>query len=65
MQYLLSWCEVLLDRHHDGREACLIEENDAFEVQFGTKQIEEYILTVALVHLAALVGQLVEHGEGL
>ena len=56
---------MLLDRHHDGREASLIEENDTFEVQFGTKQIEEYILTVALVHLAALVGQLVEHGEGL
>ena len=43
----------------------MIEKDDTFEVQFGTKQIEEYILTVALVHLAALVGQLVEHGEGL
>ena len=43
----------------------MIEIDDAFKIEFRAEQIEENVLTVDLVHLTALVGQFVEHGEGL
>lgn len=37
LQDLFGWCEVLLNGHHDGWEAVLIEVDDTFEVELGTQ----------------------------
>lgn len=43
----------------------MIEVDDAFKIEFRAEQVEKYVLTVALVHLATLIGQFVKHWEGL
>lgn len=42
---------MLLNGDHEGWENILVEEHNAFEVQLWTKQVEEHILAVTLVHL--------------
>ena len=56
---------MLLNRHDYSMEDILIEKDDAFKVELGAKQVEEYILAVALVELRAHRGQLIEHWERL
>ena len=47
---------MLLYSHHDWRKGVLIEIDDAFKIKFRAKKVEKDVLTIALVHLAALVG---------
>ena len=56
---------MLLYSHHDWRKGVLIEIDNAFKIKFRAKQVEKDVLTIALVHLTALVGQFIEHWEGL
>ena len=56
---------MFLNGDHDRREDVLVEEDYSFDVQFRAEQVKEDVLAVALVQLGALIGQFIEHGEGL
>jgi len=49
--HLLSGCKVAHYGRHNRLEEVLEEEDDTFDVQLGTKQVEKDILAVALVEL--------------
>lgn len=46
---------MLLNRVNEGRERVLEEVDNPLEVQFWTQNVEEYILTIALVELCNYV----------
>lgn len=56
---------MLLNCEYNWWERRLVEEDDSFEIQLRTEQIEKNVLAVTFVEFGALRGKFVEHGERL